>query len=143
MKRIPYDQMPDDIEIKLTKMDYMYALLHPAGVRRGLFEVIHMNVNYPEWHNVIIPPNTLDCVIIYTGDGWKYVSFETVWDQFNFEYISCVSYLYKNKNILFPLSDNKIDLRYDSGNKSLEGERPIPLKGSPSFEKTNIKKKIK
>ena len=91
---IPFESMPKNIEELLTPDDYMYATLHPAGMMRGIYEVIHLNELYPQWHNVIIPDDAVDQICVYTKNGWVKKYFEgDIWNQFNDEYINCFTYL--------------------------------------------------
>jgi hypothetical protein len=114
--KIPFTRMPTNIEQLLTKEDYMRALLHPAGIQRGIFEQIHFNKKYPQWHNIIILPDAIDDVIIYNENNcWEKVKFEgNIWKQFNDEYVNCFLYVYTNRNKMFP-------------NSGISSE-PIPLK---------------
>ena len=109
MNIIPFTLMPKNIENLLTKEDYMHALLHPSGMQRGIFDVIHFNKKYPQWHNVIIPPNTVDQILIYSENKcWEKVSFEgKIWKQFHDEYVNCFLYVYTNKDKLFPQSSSE------------------------------------
>lgn len=107
IKTIPYRKMPINIDKKLTVNDYRYALFHPSGFMRGIFEVIHMNINYPEWNNIILVEDIKDEVVIYTEDGWKREKFENAWKQINREYIDCFTYFYANKEKIFPCLINK------------------------------------
>jgi hypothetical protein len=101
-ERIPYHKMPADIYIKLDYTDYRYALFHSCGFMRGIFEAIHMNVNYPQWHNIILIKEIDDEVVIYTENGWKKEKVENIWEQLNNEYINCFTYFYENREKIFP-----------------------------------------
>lgn len=102
--KIPFTMMPKNIAELLTKEDYMRSLLHPDGMQRGIFETIHFNQKYPQWHNVIILPNAVDDVIIYNEKGcWEKVKFEgRIWKQFNDEYVDCFLHVYTNRDKMFP-----------------------------------------
>jgi hypothetical protein len=100
-KLVPFNKMPKNIEELLSKHDYMFAMLNPRGMMRGIFETIHLNVNHPQWNNIVI--KSMTDIKIYTTDGWKKKSFEDVWHQFHDEYINCFAHVFKNKDNLFPV----------------------------------------
>jgi len=101
---IPFDKMPKNINELLTKNDYTYALLHPGGFKQGIFEVIHLNENYPQWHNIVRNPMKPDDMLIYTKKGWVERDFEEIFKIFNYEYVSCFSYAYEHRDQFYGIT---------------------------------------
>lgn len=96
-KLTPITNMPSNIEEILNRHDYIYALMHPEGFQKGIFMVIHNNVNYPQWNNIVIPFNESDEVITYTKNGWRRVKYEQIWRQLHNEYVNCFIYIRQNR----------------------------------------------
>ena len=109
----PFTSMPKNIAELLTKEDYMRALLHPAGMQRGIFEEIHFNKKYPQWHNVIVPQDAVDQILIYSENNrWEKVPFEgKIWKQFHNEYVNCFIYVSKHKDEMYSQNSNKEESR--------------------------------
>ena len=100
---VPFESMPSNIEELLTKEDYKYAIFHPNGMIRGIYEVIHLNELYPQWHNLIIFRDGEEDARVYTINGWKKANFERdIWDQYYLEYKKCVLFASTNKDKMFP-----------------------------------------
>jgi len=110
--RIPVDHMPDDICTLLDKNDYLYALLHPDGFQKGIFDVIHMNAKYPQWQNIIMHANKNDgidnMIVVYTHDGWKVRSFSSIFQLLLTEYVLCFIHLEHNKDKMWPKNDTDV-----------------------------------
>jgi hypothetical protein len=104
---VPFDEMPKDLPKLLTKNDYTYALLHPDGFRKGLFEAVHLNVNYPQWHNVMLHPHDENDIVIYTRRGWVRKDDEYIEKFFGKEYIYCFIHVMENKTKYYGIKDDK------------------------------------
>jgi hypothetical protein len=104
MNPIPIEKMPDNIHKLLTKKDYMYAILHPFGFQKGIFDVIHLNKEYPQWNNIIMNANdgTDLNLVVYTTKGWAVKPMTYIWDQLILEYVLCFDYMEKNKEKFWP-----------------------------------------
>ena len=117
---IPIENMPRNIHKLLTKKDYAYALFHPGGFQKGIFDMIHLNIDYPQWHNIIMNANdgTDMNIVVYTVTGWAVKPINYIWDQLMKEYFLCFNYVEKNKEKFWPgISDYDSD---DSDDIDLE-----------------------
>lgn len=108
--RVPIEDMPKNLHKLIKKEEYLYALLHPDGFQKGIFDVIHMNKSYPEWHNLILNANADDGIddkiVAYTREGWRVKPISYVIEQLHNEYFLCFTYLYENREKMWPGINN-------------------------------------
>lgn len=98
---VSFDEMPENIHELLTKNDYTFALLHPGGFKKGLFMVIHLNENYPQWHNITLDPNDDQNILVYVKRGWVEKDFDEIFKVFSFAYVRCFAHVWKNKEKMY------------------------------------------
>ena len=113
MNPIPIEDMPKNIHKLLLPEDYGYALFHPQGFQKGIYNIIHLNRKYPQWSNIILNANDeknaadLD-IVVYTRKGWEVKSIDYIFSQLISEYVFCLDYLEKNKKRLLTSTIEKM-----------------------------------
>ena len=98
---IPFEHMPS-VSDRLDTEDYLAALMHRYGEFTGFVQIIHMNIKYPEYHNMMYSdPLNNNNILIYTQKGWKEKSISDIFDQLSMEVFDCSLYFKKHQDKIF------------------------------------------
>lgn len=92
---IPFEEMPKDIYMKISLEEYIYSIIHKEQFSKGIYEVIHLNRNHPEWTNLMISDfDDRSVVAVYTKEkGWVHMKYNEICDLLIEEWDKCSKFI--------------------------------------------------